>query len=212
MIHDILEEPVLTSLALSPLRMRSTQGWAGGRGEATGCRHLLSGQLEPKGFTLSSPFFLALPQCFYASCPPPPKARISFAPCIAYLIFWTMLLWTSFLLVLLPLFLSCGFYFSHILFWAPFVQLYRDSHSAPVWLYIMYVLNLTVLRDASALLLVVLPAVLQCQKMSIRCCEWYRFYPEPFCPGGRQTSCLRDMAAAALAVHPRTKENFKKKD
>lgn len=171
MIHDILEEPVLTSLALSPLRMRSTQGWAGGWGQAPSCRHLLSGQLEPKGLTLSSPFFLALPQCFYASCPPPPKARISFAPCIAYFIFRTMFFWTAFLLVLLPLFLSCGFYFLRILFCAPFVQLYRDSHSAPVWLYIMYVLNLTVLRDASALLLVVLLAVLQCQKISIRCCE-----------------------------------------
>lgn len=54
MIHNILEEPVLTSLALSPLRMRTTQGRAGGRGQATGCRHLLSGQLEPKGLTLSS--------------------------------------------------------------------------------------------------------------------------------------------------------------
>ena len=100
--------------------------------------------------TLSSPCFLA-PQCIYASCFPAPKARLWFAPSIAYLIFRAMFLWTSSLLVLQPLFLPCRFYFSHVFSCALFVQLYHNSLFALVWLYIIYVLNLTVRRRASAL-------------------------------------------------------------
>lgn len=107
------------------------------------CPEPASDELEPKWVTISL-FFLTVPQCFYASWPPSPKAG-SHLLLAVYLIFRTMFLWTSFLLALQP-FLSCRFYFSHMFSCALFVQLYHNSPFAPVWLCIIYVLNLTVLQ------------------------------------------------------------------
>lgn len=122
MIQWVLAELVLTSLTLSHLGRCSTRAELEAdlystllcQGLAAGCRGHGSEELGPKWTALSSPLYLAVPQGFYASCPSPTKARISFAPSIVHLIFRTIFLWTSFLLVLQPLFLPCRFYFSHV--------------------------------------------------------------------------------------------------
>lgn len=196
---------VLAELVLARLMPTSPRGWAGATGELC-CGDLVSEELEPKWGTLSALFVLILPQVFYASCPSLPEARISPAPNTAYLGFRTMFLWTSLLLVLQPAFLSCRFYFSHVFSCALFVQLYHISPFALACLYIIYVLNLTKCFCAAAGCASC--TVMMIKKIFICHCKLCRLYPEPFCLGGRQASCLRETAASALTVVSQDKRKY----